>query len=103
LDLTLDEAVRLLKEPKAVSRRGPQRSKTVIQEFGALPGAQGPVQVLSGRYGPYVTDGKVNATIPKDENPAELSAQRALELLQAKAAAPPAKKFRRTVRARRSA
>jgi DNA topoisomerase-1 len=103
LDLTVEDAVRLLKEPKAVSRRGPQRSKTVIREFGAMPGAHGPVQVVNGRYGPYVTDGKVNATIPKDENPAELSADRALELLQAKAAAPPAKKFRRTVRARRSA
>jgi len=103
LSLTFDEAIQLLKEPKRGPRRGSPQMKTVIREFGALDGAQGPVQVLSGRYGPYVTDGKVNATIPKEEDPAVISAERAIELLRAKAAAPPVKRFRRTVRARRSA
>jgi len=48
------------------------------------------VQVLNGRYGPYITDGEKNARIPKDQEPKELTEAQCLELL----AAAPAKKGR---------
>ncbi|GGA28902.1 DNA topoisomerase I [Dyella nitratireducens] len=56
----------------------------VIKDFG------NGVQVLNGRYGPYITDGDKNARIPKDQEPKELTETQCLELL----AAAPAKKGR---------
>jgi DNA topoisomerase-1 len=50
------------------------------------------VQLLDGRYGPYVTDGETNASLPKGTPPEELTFQEALDLLAARAAAGPAKK-----------
>jgi DNA topoisomerase-1 len=55
----------------------------------------GGIQVLNGRFGPYVTDGKKNAKIPKDTDPASLTAQQCEELL---AKAPVRAKRRRIVR-----
>ena len=52
-----------------------------VKEFGELPGAAGPVKVMSGRFGPYVTDGETNATLPKGSDPANLSVEQATELL----------------------
>ncbi|WP_037505587.1 topoisomerase C-terminal repeat-containing protein, partial [Rhizorhabdus wittichii] len=50
------------------------------------------VKLMAGRFGPYVTDGETNATLPKTANPDELTAEAALELLAARAAkGPPAK------------
>jgi DNA topoisomerase-1 len=46
----------------------------------------GPVSVKSGRFGPYVNWGKVNATIPRAIDPASLALEQALELLAQKAA-----------------
>ena len=51
------------------------------------------MKVLDGRYGPYVTDGKTNATLPRGTDPTEVSVERSLELLDAKRKAP--KKGRR--------
>jgi DNA topoisomerase-1 len=48
-----------------------------IQQFS------GGVQVLNGRYGPYITDGKKNAKIPKDKDPAKLTEIEAKDLLAA--------------------
>ena len=44
------------------------------------------IQVLAGRYGPYVTDGSVNATIPKTMDPAEVDLEEAVDMLAKKAA-----------------
>ncbi len=49
----------------------------VIADFG------NGVQVLNGRYGPYITDGEKNARIPKDQEPKELNEAQCLELLAA--------------------
>ncbi len=61
--------------------------------FGSSPGRVlgdhpegGQVSVKSGRFGPYVSHGKVNATLPKGTNPDELTLEQALEALKAKAA-----------------
>ena len=50
---------------------------------------------MPGRYGPYVTDGNVNATIPKDIKPEDIEAAKAIELIDARAAKGPAKKKRK--------
>jgi DNA topoisomerase-1 len=60
--------------------------KAVLKELGPHPESGKPVQVLSGRYGAYVSDGEVNATIPKTWDPAEVGMDEALELLKERAA-----------------
>lgn len=96
-DLDQASALIILAQPKAQGRGRGKAVKDIIQDFGAQPGQEGPVQVLGGRYGPYVSDGKTNATLPKNLDPATLSVEKALELLDAKRAAGPKKKagFRR--------
>ena len=51
-----------------------------------------PVQLLEGRYGPYVTDGETNASLPRTMSPEEITLPRALDLLAERAAKGPAKK-----------
>ena len=59
------------------------------------------MQVLAGRYGPYVTDGKTNASLPKTADPAKLTMEEAVALLKAREGAAP-KKRRRAAAAPRS-
>jgi DNA topoisomerase-1 len=47
---------------------------------------------MPGRYGPYVTDGTTNATLPKAMKPEDVTEQQAIELIDARAAKGPAKK-----------
>ncbi len=58
------------------------------------------VQVLNGRFGPYITDGNKNAKVPKDAEPAELSLERCLELI---AAAPERKRGKKKAAAKKQA
>jgi len=88
--LSVADAIELFRTPKA-TRGGSRTPAAAIQEFGKLEGAAGNVRVLSGRYGPYVTDGKTNATLPKGTAPESISADDALKLLLAKASAGPTK------------
>lgn len=69
----IEEAVRLLNEKKA--------GRAVLREMGAHPESGIDLQVLSGRYGPYVTDGKVNASLRKGTEPEDLTMDDAVELL----------------------
>ncbi|MBV6457900.1 MAG: DNA topoisomerase 1 [Fimbriimonadaceae bacterium] len=93
--MPLAEAEAIVRSPKEAKRaRTPGAPKTAIKDFGVLDGLAGPVKVLNGFYGPYVTDGKINATIPKSIDPNELTADQAIELIKAKAAAPPRPKRR---------
>jgi DNA topoisomerase-1 len=64
----------------------------VIKDLGDHPEGGGKVQVLSGRYGPYVKHGKINATLPRDRAPEEVTMEEAVELIAARAAKGPAKK-----------
>jgi len=88
-EIGINRAVSLLAE-KAANRR--QRASSVVKELGEHPEGGGKVQVLSGRYGPYVKHGKVNATLPKDRDPEQVSLHEAVELIAAKSAKGPAKK-----------
>ncbi|MTH77682.1 type I DNA topoisomerase [Paracoccus aestuariivivens] len=64
--------------------RGRAAAAAPLVELGEHPEG-GPVQVLAGRYGPYVKWGKVNATLPRDLEPEAVSLERALELITEKA------------------
>lgn len=65
--------------------RGRAAAAAPLAELGEHPEG-GPVQVMSGRYGPYVKWGKVNATLPRDLEPGAVTLERALELIAEKAA-----------------
>ncbi|MBI4484539.1 MAG: type I DNA topoisomerase [Acidobacteria bacterium] len=81
----LERALALLAAPKRSAR---QAAKRVIARIDA-PGNGAPLQVLEGRYGPYVTDGELNASIPRGTDPATLSLEHARALLEARRGAAP--------------
>jgi DNA topoisomerase-1 len=96
LTVTLPEAEALYAQPKL--RRGRQ-AKPPIAELGENPDNGAAVRVLEGRYGPYVTDGNVNATVPRGLDPAALTLDEAVGLLRAKAEAGPGKARKATKKA----
>jgi DNA topoisomerase-1 len=77
-ELTLDEAIEIYKQPKYGARR---TASTPLREFGEDPASGKPVVAKTGQFGNYVTDGIINATVPKDEPLDEISSDRAFELL----------------------
>ncbi len=79
----LNRAVTLIAEKKAGGGKGRfnRAAPTVLKDLGEHPSEGGKVQVLSGRYGPYVTHNKVNATVPKSKKPEELTMDEALALI----------------------
>ena len=79
--LTVDEALQLLAEPP---RRRGQRAAGPLKELGADPVSGKPVTVRTGRYGPYVTDGDVNASLRQGDSPETITIERAAELLAAR-------------------
>jgi DNA topoisomerase-1 len=83
-EVGLDEAIELFRQEKP-SRRG---GRKVLRELGSHPESGAGVQLLEGRYGPYVTDGTTNASLPKDANAEEFTLERALELLKEREGAP---------------
>ena len=94
LDVTLEQAVALLAQPKTHGprRRGARREPLQGVREAVAGDDEKPIQVLDGRYGPYVTDGETNASLPKGTSPEELTFEEALDLLAARAAAGPPKK-----------
>jgi len=78
-DIALDRAVELLAQAKT-------GGNTVLRTLGEHPDDKAPVEICSGRYGPYARHGKVNATLPKDVTPEAVTLEEALELIAAKAA-----------------
>ena len=97
LTIDLERALDLLAQKAAGGGRS--ASKSVIKELGEHP-AGGPVQVLSGRYGPYVSHGKVNFTVPKEIKPEEVTLEQAVEWLAEKASKGPTAKRGKTTKAR---
>src|SRR5262249_7943480 len=85
----LARALELFAQPKQFGRR--PMTKRIIRQIDAADGGAG-VQVLEGRYGPYVTDGATNASIPKGMDPATISLDDARGLIEARRGAPPREK-----------
>lgn len=92
-EITLEEAL-----PLFDARPG----RAVLAVLGQHPATGEPLNVYKGRYGPYVTDGKVNASIPKGRDPASLGVDEALELLARAAARKATGKGARRTPARRT-
>ena len=86
--ITMPQAEVIFAQPK---RRG-RRTKPPIAELGPHPESGAAVRVLDGRYGPYVTDGELNATVPRGVDPASVDLEQAVELLRERAARGPAEK-----------
>jgi DNA topoisomerase-1 len=100
----MNAAVTLLAEAANRGGRGEGRAKVEpIQTFGAHPTSGGEMKVMAGRYGPYVSDGTTNATLPRDMKPEDLTEAQAIELLDARAAKGPAKKKGRKAPAKKKA
>jgi DNA topoisomerase-1 len=89
----LARALELFAQPKRSGRRQ-AAARRVIAKIDRPDGAA-PLQVLEGRYGPYITDGEVNASVPKGMDPATLALDDALALLEARRGAAPAGRRRR--------
>ncbi|WP_412048688.1 type I DNA topoisomerase [Hoeflea sp. Naph1] len=82
----LNRAVTVIAEKLA---KGPGRGRgtpTALKALGDHPDG-GPITVRDGKYGPYVNWGKINATLPKDKVPADVTVEEALEMIAAKAGA----------------
>ncbi|CAN5284122.1 type I DNA topoisomerase [soil metagenome] len=78
--LTLDQGLELLAQEKANAR---ERANPVLRELdGVDPLSGGPLSIRNGRFGAYVTDGEVNASLRKGDTIEDLTVERAAELLQ---------------------
>ncbi|MGH8944586.1 MAG: type I DNA topoisomerase [Acidimicrobiia bacterium] len=76
--ITVEEALALLAEPP---RRRGQSASAGLKELGDDPATGKKMTLRSGRYGPYVTDGEVNASLRKGDSPESITLERAAELL----------------------
>ena len=95
--VTLEAAKALYAAPPVRGRRGTSAgtgagTTAAARVLGDDPNSGAPIQLKAGRFGPYVTDGTTNATIPRTEDPAALTFDRAVELLADKRAKGPAPK-----------
>jgi len=86
----LNRAVDLLAEKK--EKNANRKRPGALKDLGAHPDGGGPIHVMTGRYGPYVKWGKVNATLPGDKPPEETTIEEAVALLAARAGKGKAKK-----------
>ena len=82
-EIGLNHAVTLLAEKKA--KGGGRRGAQTLKDLGAAPDGK-PIKVLKGRYGPYVSDGETNATLPEDSVPENVTLEQALALIAERAA-----------------
>jgi len=92
LDVSLEQALLLLAQPKAGRGRRAGATKEPLKVFDASPVTSQPVKLLDGRYGPYVTDGQTNASLPKGVAVESVTLESALQLLAERAAKGPAPK-----------
>ncbi|MCQ1945795.1 MULTISPECIES: type I DNA topoisomerase [unclassified Arthrobacter] len=87
--ITLEQALEIYSQPK---QRGGRQAAAPLAEFGADPVSEKPIVVKDGRFGPYITDGITNITVPRSTAIEELTREQAIELLAEKREKGPAKK-----------
>ena len=88
-DITLEQAEAIYAQPK---QRGRAAAKPPLAELGPDPVSGRPMVVKEGRFGAYVTDGELNATLRRDDDASTITAERGAELLAEKRAKGPAPK-----------
>jgi len=87
-DVTLEQALEIYQQPKY----GARRASSALAEFDADPVSGKPIRVRDGRFGPYVTDGETNVTIPRGQTPDDITFEIAVQMLADKRAKGPAPK-----------
>ena len=95
-EISLGRAVELLAQPKGRGRGAATRK--VLKELGK-DSAGAEIRLMDGRYGPYLTNGELNASLPKGSDPESLTLESAVALLADKGKAP--KRGRRTTRSKK--
>ena len=85
-EIGLNRAVDLIADKKANPRGRGGAAAAPLKELGAHPDDGEPVNVMNGRYGPYVKHGKINATLPRGSDPQALTMDEAVALIAEKAA-----------------
>ncbi len=83
-NITLERAIQICTEGVAKKIK----MNTPLAELGIDPTSKGKIVIKDGRYGPYVTDGKTNVTVPKDTDPKTVTPEQAIDMLIKKRAAP---------------
>ncbi|MFN2389842.1 MAG: type I DNA topoisomerase [Actinomycetota bacterium] len=96
--LTREEALALLAQPK----QGRGRGAAPLRELGADPATGAALLLKDGRFGPYVTDGTTNASLPSSDTIEGLTLERAAELLAEKRVKAPARKTKSKPRSKRT-
>ena len=86
MDLSLERAVELL------SVEIQKSSPRIIKELGIDPESKNAIEIKDGRYGVYVTNGKINATLPKATPLDDITLEAALQLIAEKKAKGPSKR-----------
>ncbi|MEW4455783.1 type I DNA topoisomerase [Bremerella sp. JC817] len=84
IDIDMEKSLELLAQPKTRGRRG--APKEPLKTLDKSPVTEEVIKIMDGRYGPYVTDGETNASLPKGASPDELTMEVALALLADRAA-----------------
>ncbi|HEY5411870.1 MAG TPA: type I DNA topoisomerase, partial [Caulobacteraceae bacterium] len=90
-DIGLNRAVAVLAEKRAGGGRPARGAAQALKELGAHPTTGEPIRVLSGRFGPYVASGGVNANVPRGADPQGVTLEQAVALLAERAAKGPSK------------
>jgi DNA topoisomerase-1 len=87
----MNAAVAKLADAANGAGRGARAAAEPLNTFGPHPTSGGEIKLMAGRYGPYVTDGTTNATLPRDKKPEDLTLEEAITLIDERAAKGPAK------------
>lgn len=87
----MNRAVEVLADKRANPRGRGRTAAAPLKELGEHPEHGGPINVMEGRYGPYVKWEKVNATIPKGTEPGDVTMELAVGLIAERAAKAPKK------------
>lgn len=84
-EIGMNRAVEMLAEKRANPGRGRRAAAKALKELGDHPESGGAISIMDGRYGPYVKWEKVNATLPKDVEPKDVTVEMAVKLIEEKA------------------